>query len=123
MKPVIIITIAFVLLIPIPIFAQEYLVTFQTDKKNYFEVEPITVSGTVRSITGNVDEPVIIKIFYTETERFKRFIVEEITVAQDGSFTKTFNPTMEFKSWRDGKYRLEVSIGDYKEEDWFHLVS
>ena len=118
MKPVIIIAIAFVLLIPIPIFAQEYLVSFQMDKKDYFEGDTVTISGTVRGITGNVDEPVTIKILY----HTKKIVDEKVTVAQDGSFTKTFDPIMEDKSWREGEYFLIVSIGDYTESTWLSFT-
>jgi len=120
MKPVIIIVIAFVLLIPVPIFAQEYLVTSLTipdSQRSYNEVDTITISGKVVSITGSVDEPVTIKIFYYGEETFRdnkrQFIPEKVTVLQDGSFTKTFDPMTEDNSWRQGNYSTELSIGSW----------
>ena len=47
MKPVIIIAIAFVLFIPSNVFAQEYLISVQTDDTHYFKGDKIVVSGNV----------------------------------------------------------------------------
>jgi len=124
MKPVIIIAIAFVLLIPLTVYAQEYLVTsliIPDRMHSYSEVDTITVSGEVVGITGSVDEPVTMKIFYYGEETFrdnkKRFITEKVIVSQDGSFTKTFDPMTEDNSWRQGYYSIELSIGSWMSKE------
>ena len=118
MKSVIIIAIVFVLLIPSTAFAQEYMLFFQIDKEVYYEGESVVVSGNVRSISGDIEEPVTIKILY-DSSFYKIITEEQVAVAQDGSFTKTFESIMDDKSWKEGEYGLVVSIGEYVKGEQF----
>ena len=76
------------------IFAQESLISIQTDDNNYDEGDTIVISGIVNTIIGNT--PVLIQIVQEGT------IIEiaQITVAQDGSFTKTV--LAEPPTWKKG---------------------
>lgn len=66
------------------VFAQESLLSIQTDDKHYDEGDTIVVSGIVNTIIGETQ--VIINLRFEDT----LIDVAQIVVAKDGSFTKTF---------------------------------
>jgi len=99
MKPVIIIAIAFVLLIPLTVFAQEYEISVQTDYPYYYIDEEVVISGNVSVIIG--DTLVLIQIIQEGT----LIAIEQATVAFDGSYTTTFLPD---KLWEQGDVTVEV---------------
>jgi len=65
-------------------FAQEEL-SVQTDDNRYDEGDTIVISGNVGIVIGKT--PLILQLF---TQEQSLIDVAQITVAQDGSFTKTF---------------------------------
>ncbi len=66
-------------------FAQESLLSIQTDDNRYDEGDTIVISGNVKTIIG--ETPVLIQIIHKESTSIIE--IAQITVAQDGSFTKT----------------------------------
>jgi len=115
MKPVIIIAIAFVLFIPISVFAQENSISVQTDKSHYFKGDYVVVSGDVGIVIG--DKPVLIQIIH------EGLIIEiaQITVAQNGSFTKTV--LIEQPAWSNtGEYIIKAYYQDYVAENSFSVM-
>ena len=105
MKPVIIIVIAFVLLIPITIFAQEPLISVQTDDNNYDESDTIVISGMVTTVIG--ETPITLQLF----SGGNLVDIAQITVAQDGSYSHTV--LAEGPLWKKvGTYTVRVSYGE-----------
>lgn len=66
-------------------FAQQPLLSVQTDDNSYDEGDTIVISGNVNTIIG--ETPVLIQIIHKESKSIIE--IAQITVAQDGSFTKT----------------------------------
>jgi len=66
-------------------FAQESLLSIQTDDNLYDEGDTIVISGNVNTIIG--ETPVLMQIIHKESKSIIE--IAQITVAQDGSFTKT----------------------------------
>jgi len=66
-------------------FAQEPLLSVQTDDNHYDEGDTIVISGNVNTIIG--ETPVLIQIIHKESKSIIE--IAQITVAQDGGFTKT----------------------------------
>jgi len=66
-------------------FAQEALLSVQTDDNSYDEGDTIVISGNVNTIIG--ETPVLMQIIHKESKSIIE--IAQITVAQDGSFTKT----------------------------------
>jgi len=93
-------------------FAQENLLTIQTDDNLYDEGDTIVVSGNVGIVIGNT--PVIIQIFSIGG----LVDIAQITVAQDGSFTKTF--LAEGAVWKKaGEYTIKAAYQDQAIETVF----
>jgi predicted secreted protein with PEFG-CTERM motif len=93
-------------------FAQESLLSVMTDDNLYDEGDTIVISGIVKTIIG--DTPVLIQIIYEGA------IIEiaQITVAQDGSFTKTV--LAEKPAWRNaGEYIIRAFYQDQVAETEF----
>jgi len=95
------------------VFAQESsLLTIQTDDNLYDEGDTIVVSGNVGIVIGGT--PVIIQIFSVAT----LVDIAQITVAQDGSFTKTF--LAEGAVWKKaGEYTIKAAYQDQAVETTF----
>jgi len=86
-------------------FAQEPLLSVQTDDNHYDEGDTIVISGKVSIVIG--DTPVIIQII--NEGAYAHFA--QIDVAQDGSFTETV--LAEGKFWKNGgKYIVRTSYQD-----------
>ncbi len=83
-------------------FAQEKL-SIQTDDNRYDEGDTIVISGNVGIVIGKT--PLIIQLF---TQEQSLIDVAQITVAQDGSFTKTF--LAEGTMWKSSGGILNHSI-------------
>jgi len=66
-------------------FAQESLLSVQTDDNHYDEGDTIVISGNVNTVIG--ETPVLIQIIHEESKSIIE--IAQITVAQDGRFTKT----------------------------------
>ncbi|MGI9567156.1 MAG: PEFG-CTERM sorting domain-containing protein [Nitrosopumilus sp.] len=87
------------------VFAQESLISVQTDDSNYDEGDTIVVSGKVTTLIG--DTPIILQLFLEEN------IVDiaQIVVAQDGSYSHTI--IAEGPLWKkQGNYIARVSYGE-----------
>ncbi len=67
----------------VPAFAQESLISVQTDDKNYDEGDTIVISGLVTTVVG--ETPVTLQLF-TEGNLVD---IAQITVAQDGTYSHT----------------------------------
>jgi len=94
------------------VFAQESLISVQTDDNNYDEGDTIVVSGNVSIVIS--DTPVIIQLYFEEN----LVDVAQITVAQDGSFTTTF--LAEGKLWKkSGEYLVVASYQEHQIESQF----
>jgi len=95
-----------------PIFAQEPLISVQTDDNNYDEGDTIVVSGNVITVIG--ETPVILQMFTGGN----LVDIAQLTVAQDGSFTKTF--LAEGALWKKtGDYTIVASYQEHQIETQF----
>ena len=87
-------------------FAQEPLLSVQTDDNSYDEGDTIVISGNVNIVFAD-DTPIIIQIIY-ETAYVH---LAQIEVAKDGSFTETV--IAEGKLWKKGgEYIVRASYHD-----------
>ena len=94
------------------IFAQEPLISVQTDDNNYDEGDTIVVSGNVQTVIG--ETPVILQMFTGGN----LVDIAQLTVAQDGSFTKTF--LAEGALWKKtGDYTIIASYQEHQIETQF----
>lgn len=94
------------------VFAQESLISIQTDDNNYEEGDTIVISGNVNTVIG--ETPVLIQIINEGA------IIEiaQITVAQDGTFTKTI--IAEGGVWKKGgEYTIRAFYQEYTSESIF----
>ena len=97
-------------------FAQESLISIQTDDNNYDEGDAIVVSGKVTTVIG--ETPVILQLF----SQGNLVDIAQLTVAQDGSFTKTF--LAEGKLWKKtGEYTIIASYQEHQIETGFSYTS
>ena len=97
-------------------FAQESLISVQTDDNHYDEGDTIVVSGNVQTVIG--ETPVILQLF-TEGNLVD---IAQLTVAQDGSFTKTF--LAEGALWKkSGDYTIVASYQEHQIETGFSYTS
>jgi len=93
-------------------FAQEPLISIQTDDNNYDEGDTVVISGKINIVIG--ETPVILQLF-TEGNLVD---IAQITVAQDGSFTKTF--LAEGALWKkSGEYTIIASYQEHQIETGF----
>ncbi|HEY5735751.1 MAG TPA: PEFG-CTERM sorting domain-containing protein [Nitrosopumilus sp.] len=96
-------------------FAQEPLISIQTDDNNYDEGDAIVVSGNVKTVIG--ETPVILQLF----NEGNLVDIAQLTVAQDGSFTKTF--LAEGALWKkSGDYTVIASYQEYQTETEFSFT-
>jgi len=86
------------------VFAQESLITIQTDDSNYDEGDTIVISGKIATIVGGT--PVTLQLF-TEGNLID---IAQITVAQDGSYSHTI--IAEGPLWKQGDYLIKASYGE-----------
>jgi len=95
------------------VFAQEPFLSITTDDNHYDEGDTIVISGNVQTRIG--ETPLIIQLF---TEDQSLIDVAQITVAQDGTFTKTF--LAEGTLWKKaGEYLIIASYALEKVETGF----
>jgi hypothetical protein len=93
-------------------FAQESLISVQTDDNHYDEGDTVVVSGNVQTVIG--ETPVILQLF-TEGNLVD---IAQLTVAQDGSFSKTF--LAEGALWKkSGDYTIVASYQEHQIETGF----
>ncbi len=86
-------------------FAQESLISVQTDDNNYDEEDTIVISGQVSTVIGAT--PITLQLF-TEGNLVD---IAQITVAQDGSYSHTI--IAEGPLWnKSGDYLVRVSYGE-----------
>jgi len=105
MKSVIIIAIAVVFLFSISsIFAQESLISVQTDDTSYGVGDVIVVSGNVNTVQGST--PITLQIF----REGSLIDISQVTVAQDGSYSHTV--IAEGPNWEEGDYLIRASYGE-----------
>ncbi len=89
----------------VPAFAQESLISVQTDDKNYDEGDTIVISGLVTTVVG--ETPVTLQLF-TEGNLVD---IAQITVAQDGTYSHTV--IAEGPLWnKAGDYLVRVLYGE-----------
>jgi predicted secreted protein with PEFG-CTERM motif len=94
------------------VFAQEALLSIQTDDNLYDEGDTVVISGNVNTIIGKT--PVIIQIIHEATYVY----LAQIEVAQDGSFTDTV--IVEGALWKNsGDYIVRASYQDQIAESTF----
>ena len=95
------------------VFAQESFISITTDDDHYDEGDTIVISGNVKTKIG--ETPLIIQLF---TEEKSLIDVAQITIAQDGTFTKTF--LAEGTGWnKAGEYLIIASYANEKVETGF----
>jgi predicted secreted protein with PEFG-CTERM motif len=93
-------------------FAQESIISIQTVDNHYDEGDAIVVSGKVNTVIG--ETPVILQLF----NEGNLIDVAQLTVAQDGSFTKTF--LAEGALWKkSGEYTVIASYQEHQIETEF----
>ena len=95
-----------------PAYAQESIVTVQTDNSNYDQGDTIVISGTVSTIIG--ETPISLQLFFGEN------IVHaaQITVAQDGSYSDAV--IADGSLWeRQGQYQVKATYGERSTESTF----
>ena len=98
------------------VFAEDPLITIQTDDSNYDEGDTIVISGNVNVVIGNT--PVLIQIIHEGA------IIEiaQIIVAQDGTFTKTI--VAEGGVWKKGgNYTVRAFYQDDISESEFNFAT
>ena len=89
------------------VYAQEPLISVQTDDNNYDEGDTIVISGKVSTVIG--DTPITLQLFMEES----LIDIAQITVAQDGSYSHTI--IAEGPLWnKKGEYLVRVSYGEGK---------
>ena len=94
------------------VFAQESIISVQTDDNHYDEGDTIVISGIVNTVIGKT--PIIIQIIHEATY----IHLAQIEVAQDGSFTETV--IAEGPLWKkDGEYTIRASYQDQTTETEF----
>ena len=87
------------------VFAQESLISVQTDDKIYDEGDTIVISGHVTTVIGST--PVTLQLF----SNGNLIDIAQITVAQDGSYSHTV--IAEGPLWKtQGDYTARVSYGE-----------
>ena len=87
-------------------FAQEALISVQTDDNNYDEGDTIVVSGKVTVVVG--ETPITLQLFTFEKDLVD---IAQIQVAQDGSYSHTI--IAEGPKWKkQGDYTLRASYGE-----------
>ena len=87
------------------IFAQESLISVQTDDNNYDEGDTIVVSGRVTTVVG--ETPVTLQLLRDES----LIDIAQIEVAQDGSYSHTI--IAEGPQWaKQGDYVVRVLYGE-----------
>ena len=97
-------------------FAQEPLISIQTDDNHYSEGDTVVVSGMVNTVIG--EQPIILRLF-TEGNLVD---IAQLTVAKDGSFTKTF--LAEGSLWKKtGEYTIIASYQDQQVESGFSYTT
>lgn len=97
-------------------FAQEALISIETDDNNYDEGDTIVLSGNVNIVIG--DTPVILQLF----NQGNLVDIAQITVAEDGSFTKAF--LAEGALWKKtGDYTIVASYQEHQIETGFSYTS
>jgi len=93
-------------------FAQESIISIETVDNHYEEGDAIIVSGKVNTVIG--ETPVILQLF----NEGNLVDVAQLTVAQDGSFTKTF--LAEGALWKkSGEYTVIASYQEHQIETEF----
>jgi len=89
------------------VFAQESLISIQTDDNHYDEGDTIVISGNVSTVIG--ETPVLIQIIHKESKSIIE--IAQITVALDGSFSKTV--LADKKIWKNaGIYIIKAFYQD-----------
>ena len=87
------------------VFAQESLISVQTDDNVYDEGDTIVISGTVTTIVGNT--PATLQLF----SEGNLVDIAQIVIAQDGSYSHTV--IAEGPLWKkQGDYTVRVSYGE-----------
>ena len=87
------------------VFAQEFLISVQTNDSNYVEGDIVVVSGNVSIIIGST--PITFQLFLGDS----LVDIAQITVAQDGSYSHTV--IAEGPLWKKtGDYLIRVSYGE-----------
>ena len=87
------------------VFAQEALISVQTDDNNYDESDTIVISGTVTTIIG--ETPITLQLF----SEGNLVDIAQIIVAQDGSYSHTV--LAEGPLWKKvGTYTVRASYGE-----------
>jgi len=97
-------------------FAQESLLSIETDDSNYDEGDTIVIFGNVHTVIG--DTPVLIQIVHEGA------IIEiaQITVGQDGTFTKII--IAEGGVWKkSGEYTIRAFYQEHTTESTFSFIS
>ncbi len=96
-------------------FGQEYLISVQTNDENYEEGDTIVISGQVATKIG--ETPVLLQII----QEGSIIEIAQITVSQDGSFTKTI--IAEPPIWRiQGNYTIKAFYQEYEAETEFSFI-
>ena len=96
-------------------FAQESLLSIETDDSNYDEGDTIAIFGNVKTIIG--DTPVLIQIIHEGTI----IDIAQITVSQDGAFTKII--IAEGGVWKKGgEYTIRAFYQEHIAESTFSFI-
>ena len=87
------------------VFAQESLITVQTDDNHYDEGDTVVISGTIKTIVGTT--PVTLQLF----AEGNLVDIAQLDVAQDGTYSHTV--LAEGPQWKkQGDYLVRVSYGE-----------
>jgi hypothetical protein len=115
-KPVIIIAIAFVLLIPIPIFADDDF-SIKLDKNVYFLRDTLTINGNLDKIVPD-EHDIKFEVINPRGVVVDRFEIQRNKVDLD--FTHSFSLIENI--WNEeGLYRIKASYVDTVDSAYFHL--
>jgi predicted secreted protein with PEFG-CTERM motif len=99
----------------VTVFAQESLLSIETDDSNYDEGDTIAIFGNVKTIIG--DTPVLIQIIHEGAI----IDIAQITVSQDGTFTKII--IAEGGVWKKGgEYTIRAFYQEHIAESTFSFT-
>ena len=112
MKPVIIILIAFVLLIPIPVFAASHTISTSTELSTYENGDNVIITGNINNYDSSSGE---FLTYFIRSPINELVTIGQVTPSSDGSFQYSFTASGPYWS-SSGNYVAESHFGEISSE-------
>ena len=112
MKPVIIILMAFVLLIPIPIFAASHTISASTELSTYENGDNVIIIGNINNYDSSSGGDVL---YFIRSPINELVTIGQVTPSSDGSFQYSFTASGPYWS-SSGNYVAESHFGEISSE-------